>query len=239
MNTVFITGVSSGLGHGLAKAYLETGSTVYGLSRRTPKDLTQQNNFHFLAADLEDLKSIPAQINKLLQKVPKLDLVILNAGLLGEIKDLTEIDQSTLNRLMNVNVWANKVICDTLFKNKIDIPQVVAISSGASINGNRGWGGYAISKAALNMLVMLYAAERPETHFSSLAPGLIDTAMQDYIFNHPDPEKFAVLKKLKAARGTPSMPNSDDASKIVIEFIPKLLSAPNGSYQDVRLPIKQ
>ncbi|MCP3870534.1 MAG: SDR family NAD(P)-dependent oxidoreductase [Gammaproteobacteria bacterium] len=44
--------------------------------------------------------------------------------------------------------------------------QIVMISSGAAVLGNQGWGGYAISKAALSMLARLYAHEFTQTHIS-------------------------------------------------------------------------
>ena len=96
------------------------------------------------------------------------------------------------------------------FPNDRTIDQVIAISSGASQSGSRGWNGYSLSKAALNMLVKLYAGERPETHFTSLAPGLIDTAMQDYLTNLPEDSRYAPLEVLKAAKGTPKMPDGPD-----------------------------
>ena len=57
---IFISGVSSGLGYGLAKVYLAMGHEVYGCSRRKPKDLVDQG-LHFAAIDLAD--SMSGQIN--------------------------------------------------------------------------------------------------------------------------------------------------------------------------------
>ena len=51
--TIYITGVSSGLGHGLAKVYLEQGATVYGCSRRKPEELVDLG-LRFQAIDLSD-----------------------------------------------------------------------------------------------------------------------------------------------------------------------------------------
>ncbi len=61
------------------------------------------------------------------------------------------------------------------------VRQVIMVSSGATVLGNKGWGAYALSKAGLNMLARLYDHEFPDTHISALAPGLIDTAMMDYL----------------------------------------------------------
>lgn len=179
MKTVLITGVSSGIGHALAKDYLDEGARVWGASRRTPDDLQQHPAFSFASLDLNLPVEIPAVLSRLLAGVEALDLVILNAGRLGEFGDLAEADLAELKTTMQINVWANKVLLDWLFQQKIALGQVVAVSSGASVNGNRGWSGYSISKAALNMLTRLYAKERPETHFCALAPGVVDTEIQD------------------------------------------------------------
>ena len=111
---------------------------------------------------------------------------------------------------------------------------MVAISTGASQSGNRGWNGYSLSKAALNMLIQLYAGERPETHFTSFAPGLVDTAMQDYLTNLPRDDRYPPLEILKAAKGTESMPDGETCARKLIEVFPKLLSLASGSYADIR-----
>lgn len=45
---VFITGVSSGIGNALSKAYLDNGWEVFGLSRRGPEELIHHERFHFM-----------------------------------------------------------------------------------------------------------------------------------------------------------------------------------------------
>ena len=51
-NSVLITGVSSGIGHGLADAYLRREARVFGVSRREPNDLIERSNFYFQQVDL-------------------------------------------------------------------------------------------------------------------------------------------------------------------------------------------
>lgn len=64
---------------------------------------------------------------------------------------------------MDINVWANKLIIDDLAARHVAPRRIVLISSGAGVVGNHGWGAYALSKAALNMLAQLYAHELPST----------------------------------------------------------------------------
>ncbi|MFU8848175.1 MAG: SDR family NAD(P)-dependent oxidoreductase [Opitutales bacterium] len=230
---IFITGVSSGLGHGLAKHYLAAGATVYGCSRREPGDLVEAG-LHFAALDLGDAASARPALEAWLAGVSQFDLAILNAAKLGEIRDMADTPLDDLRETMEINVWANKWLLDSLFTSSRRVKQVVAISSGASISGSRGWNGYSLSKAALNMLVKLYAGEQAETHFTSLAPGLVDTAMQDYLTNLPEDERFAPLEILKAAKGTEKMPDGETCARLLIEAFPKLLERPSGEFADIR-----
>jgi len=231
---VLITGVSSGLGKALAAHYLAQGARVYGVARRTPQELRANRNFVFLSADLRSLSRISKNLETLLPANANLDLVILNAGILGEIKDMQQTSLDELREIFDINLWANKNICDFLM-HRTSTRQVVAISSGAAVNGNRGWGGYSLSKAALNMLVKLYAAENPETHYSAVAPGLIDTAMQDYLCVVPDAKKYQALEKLRSARGTENMPTPEKAAEKLGPFFSRLPSAiESGSFTDIR-----
>jgi NAD(P)-dependent dehydrogenase (short-subunit alcohol dehydrogenase family) len=232
---ILITGVSSGIGWGLAKHYLELGHTVFGLSRRTPKDLIKKANFSFAQCDLTNFNTSSEIISHLISGIKTMDLVVLNAGILGPITDMKTQKINNLQDVMNINVWANKPVIDTLIKNIPSLVKVVAISSGASINGNKGWGGYSISKAALNMLIKLYASENKKTLFYSLAPGLVDTAMQDYLCgNKLNINDFPAQKKLKSARNTASMPQPEMAAKLLTNAIKNLDDYNSGEFIDIR-----
>jgi len=173
-------------------------------------------------------------VGQLLASVRSLDLVILNAGVLGEIKDLNTTSLSEIAAVMDVNVWANKLIYDALLDLRIPVTQLVAISSGASVNGSGGWGAYSISKAALNLLFRVYAHEHPETHFTCLAPGLIDSQMLDYVCSLPDSERYPAVARVKSAAGTERLQSPAHAAKRLIDGLPKLLECPSGSYVDIR-----
>lgn len=231
--TILITGVSSGLGHGLAKSYLEAGAAVYGCSRREPKDLVEAG-LKFASVNLEHDEIGRPAFEDLIADVSHFDVVLLNAAKLGEIRDMADSPLDDLRETMEINVWANKWILDCLYSGGRTIKQVIGISSGASQSGSRGWNGYSLSKAALNMLIKLYAGERADTHFTALAPGLVDTAMQDYLTNLPEDERYAPLEALKEAKGTEKMPDGETCAKMLIEAFPKLLKNPSGEYADIR-----
>jgi benzil reductase ((S)-benzoin forming) len=231
---VLITGTSSGIGAGLAHYYLANDCEVYGISRKTNTSLAKNSNFKFLDQDLSKFEELEKNIPAFLSDLQSIDLVVLNAGVLSEIKDMKNTTLEEINQVMNINVWANKVLIDVLFKHVNEIKQLVAISSGAAVNGSRGWNAYSLSKASLNMLINLYSKELTNTHLSALAPGLVDTNMQEYLCNFPDDETFPTIKKLKNARGTEHMPNPEQAAQMLAEAMEKLKSYESGSFVDIR-----
>lgn len=232
---VFITGVSSGIGWGLSKYYLSKGYKVYGVSRRTPVDLIENKNFQHSKCDLSNFEESKSVIRELVSSVENINLVILNAGILGPINSMKKQLMEHLKEVMNINVWANKPVIDTILETVPKTDNIVAISSGAAVNGNKGWGGYSISKAALNMLIKLYASENEKTKFFAFAPGLVDTSMQDYLCgNELDVNEFPSAQKLKDARNTPNMPSSESAGEILAIGISKLITLQTGTFSDIR-----
>lgn len=232
---VFITGVSSGIGWGLAKHYLEKGYNVFGVSRRVPKDFISHPSFRHQCCDLTYFEYIHKSLKKLFRDIEQIDIAILNAGILGEISEMHKQSVSDIKKVMDSNVWSNKEVIDYLLLSQIKVDKIVAISSGASINGNKGWGGYSISKASLNMLIKLYASENPAIGFYALAPGLVDTAMQDYLCGDQiDPLSFPSADKLRDARNTPQMPKPEAIATTLAATIAEIHNNPSGSYVDIR-----
>ncbi|MGB0722855.1 MAG: SDR family NAD(P)-dependent oxidoreductase [Gammaproteobacteria bacterium] len=225
-----ITGTSSGLGHALARTLRDRGWRVHGCSRRG----CDLKGIHDRVMDLTDAASVARELAALLEDVPRLDLVVLNAGILGEIRDLTETPLEDVKEVMEVNVWANKSVMDALHAWGRPVGQIIMISSGAAVLGNRGWGGYALSKATLNMLARLYAHEFPNTHIAAVAPGLIGTAMMDYLCEDADAERFPALKRLRDARARDRMPTPDESARRLLSVLDEVRQRPSGDFVDIR-----
>jgi NAD(P)-dependent dehydrogenase (short-subunit alcohol dehydrogenase family) len=229
MKNVLITGMSAGLGKALAEKYSETGYTVSGLSRSEVK------GYNHIECDLIWKHQIPEKLRTLLKDVSEIDVVILNAGVLGQIEFSNKVVLPELERVLDINTLSNKMIIDYLINKKIEVKQVVAISSGAAINTYTGWGNYSISKAALNMMMKVYAIENPKTHFLSLSPGPVNTSMQDFICEEVDGEKFEWKKKFVELRENNEAPSADEAAEKIYELLPQLKEElESGSFIDVR-----
>lgn len=214
----------------MAERLLQDDWIVYGCSRRG----CALDGVVDRCLDLTDFDQIEPVLTELFSEMPALDLVVLNAGILGEIRDMTAAPLGDLKTIMDANLWSNKVVLDVLHSMAMPIGQIVAVSSGASVLGNRGWSGYSLSKAALNMLIKLYAHEFSHTHLSALAPGIIDTAMMDYLCESADASAYPALQRLRDARGTERMPDAAQAAERVVSVLASLRDYPSGSFVDIR-----
>lgn len=230
MKNLFISGISSGIGKGLAQFYANKGVTVFGLSRRA-LDYSHENIKH-IQCDINNPKFLEEKIGALVGS-NTLDLAILNAGVLGSMTTMKDANMDDLKSVMDTNLWSQKRLLDILIKN-FKIKSIIAISSGAAINANVGWASYSLSKAALNILMQLYAKENTDIHFLAFAPGLVDTAMQKYICEEVDVEEFPNLERLKKARGTESMPSPDQFATKFDDHLSQVLSIESGSFVDIR-----
>ncbi|MCG7897430.1 MAG: SDR family NAD(P)-dependent oxidoreductase [Candidatus Thiodiazotropha weberae] len=229
--TAFITGNSSGLGKGLSQVLLNHDYRVYGCSRRgcnLQGDIVDQH------CDLTRSETIPDNLEQLLNGVNRLDLVILNAGILGEIKNISDTSLDELRQIMEINLWPNKVILDWLLKSELNIDQILLMSSGAAVLGNKGWGGYALSKSGLNMLGRLYAHELGETHITAIAPGLIESTMMDYLCNEADSHAYPALQRIRQAREEGKTLTPTAAAERILKALPEIKGFESGSYIDLR-----
>ena len=228
MKNILITGVSSGLGEALVEAYLNNGDAVYAIGRHLPKRFENNPHFFFFPYDLSDIFMIKSTLQPFFDH-RSFEVVILNAGVLGEINTLDKVETEDIKKVMDVNVWANKELIDLLSKHAI-VQQFVAISSGAAVNGSKGWGAYSLSKSSLNMLLKVYAKELPETHFTALAPGIIQTPMVKHIIEEVDESIFPSAKTLKESY----IQTPKEAAQNLLKIIPTLLEHESGSFLDVR-----
>ena len=214
---ILITGVSSGLGKALMEEYTNQGHTVYGITR---EDI-----------NLENVEEVDTKLPNILNDVVELDVVILNAGMLGNISETNNLRIDEFYDIFTVNVLANKVIVDWLLNHDVDVKNIIGISTGAALKTYYGWSLYCTSKAAFNQLLSTYAQEEKDVHFLSLAPGIIKTKMQDYIYSL-DGQEIPSVKKFKEMYNTMDTP--DLVAERIIKFLPEINDIKSGSYFDLR-----
>lgn len=223
---ILITGCSSGLGLALTDFYLENNYNVYGISRSNPN--IKNENFTFKQFDLSKLEEIKDGLEEFIHKIGELEAVYLNAGMLGEIKELEKLSIGEIKEVLDINLFANKELLDLL--SKIDTKNVIGISSGAAVKGSKGWGAYSLSKASLNMLINLYAKEMLNTKLLAIAPGVIETPMTDIIRFDVDDNIFTSAKVLKEG----DIQQPIDAATRLHNVIERADEFESGSFIDVR-----
>jgi alcohol dehydrogenase/benzil reductase ((S)-benzoin forming) len=226
LKNILITGCSSGLGLALTKLYLDKGYKVYGISRTNPD--IHNTNFIFKAFDLSKTDEIKKSLSEFILNIKEIEIVFLNAGMLGKIKVLKDLTLDDLKEVNEINLYANKILLDIC--GEVMLKNVIAISSGASKNGSKGWAAYCLSKSNLNMLINLYANEFENTKFLAVAPGVIETPMTDHIRFEVDDTIFTSAKMLK--KGEIQSPKT--AAKRLDELINSIDTFKSGLFIDVR-----
>ena len=84
------------------------------------------------------------------------------------------------------------------------------------------------------MLGRLYAHEFLDTHIISIAPGLIDSKMMDYMCTEVDSHNFPALKRIQSARQDGKVLSPIQAAERIMQALPYLLDYESGSFIDLR-----
>lgn len=221
---IFITGVSRGFGKAIAELYLSKGEKVTGIGRSSDLD---HANFSFIHCDLSDLDAVRAiQFDQIIANESFTEPVTLinNAGILGEINRLSDIEVGDVDQVMTVNVSAPVLLTQNIYKTiKIkDGFTLVNISSGAANRAIPSWASYCASKAALNMFTETFFLEEQEKgnhpKVFAVAPGVIDTGMQDQIRATP-PESFSALENFKLLKEEQKLFSPKEAARRLYKLI--------------------
>jgi NAD(P)-dependent dehydrogenase (short-subunit alcohol dehydrogenase family) len=163
-----VTGASRGIGAAIAEALAAEGAHVI-LAARTQGGLEEVEGRIFSAGgaatiaplDLTDGDQIDRLCQVIAERWSKLDVLVLNAALLGALTPLPHMEPADFERIFTTNVTANfrlLRICDPLLRAS-SAGRVVALTSSVAVTPRAFWGPYAASKAALETLVASYAEE--------------------------------------------------------------------------------
>lgn len=234
MKYFFVTGSSKGIGFALVKALLEKDENqVVGFSRQNE---IKHERFKHISVDLADISTVKEQVNSYFEVYgePEQITMINNAGTLGEVGYVGELASDSIVDVYNLNLIAPAILMNAFvekFKATSSKILIVNISSGAGSYPVDGWSGYCATKAGLNMLSEVVASEQQirgnNIRVFSLAPGIVDTGMQEKI-RSSNAEQFSGVEKFVKYKE-----NADLASsKTVAVKIMKLLEHPQ-NFKDV------
>ncbi len=187
---VLVTGASRGLGAALATRLAHAGARVLAVARGgdaldavVTEIRKQGGEAHALVGDIGDKDAIHPLAGAAAALVGDIDVVIHNASTLGPtpLRLLLDTECEDLERVLAVNLVGpfrlTRVLAGSMALRKSGV--IVHVSSDASVAAYPRWGAYSLSKAALDHLARLWAAELSDhgVRAFSVDPGEMDTEM--------------------------------------------------------------
>ena len=224
---VLITGGGRGLGRALGKVLAFQGARVVLVARSRDElseavaDIEREGGEAYgIVADVADKNAIYTIAGEAAALVGPIDILIQNASTLGPVplRLLLDTDCEDVERALQVNLVGPfrlaKAIAGSMALRETGL--VLSITSDAAVEAYSRWGAYSISKAALDHMTRLFAAELGDTgvRFISVDPGDMDTRMHAEALPDADPQTL----------GRP-----EDAAARIVEIIRRSDQIPNGS----------
>lgn len=228
-----ITGASRGIGAAVAERFAAEGAHVVLVARtrggledvddriRAALDLNADADspVTLLELDLTDLDAVDRIGPSIAQRFGKLDIVVGNAGLLGEMSPMHHIDAKVWTDVVDVNLNANWRLIRTTdpLLRQSDAGRAVFVTSGAAHGKRPYWGAYAVTKAALEMMVTCWAAETEKTamRINLLDPGATRTGMRADAYPGEDPATVKPPEELADAFVDLCSPSCDRHGDVV------------------------
>ena len=193
-----VTGASRGIGAATAEALAREGAHVV-LAARTAGALEEvEERIHkaggsatIAPLDLAEGESIARLAAAMAERWQALDVLVINARMLGTLTPVTTIDVKEFTKLLTLNLLAPQALIaafDTLLRKSAQ-GRVLAVTSSVGRQPRAFWGAYGASKAALETLVLSYADEVrnfPSPKVAIIDPGATATGMRQEAFPGED-----------------------------------------------------
>lgn len=194
-----VTGASRGIGRAVAVGYAREGAHVIAVARTQGALEEVDDEIRALGGtcslvplDLANADKLDALGPSLYQRWQKLDIVAACAGILGTLSPLPHISGREWAEVLNINLTANWRLIRTLdpLLRASDAGRAIFVTSSVARSARPYWGAYAVSKAGLETLARIYAAEMQSTNVrvNILDPGGTRTGMRAKAFPGEDPQ---------------------------------------------------
>lgn len=189
-----VTGASRGLGRAVAEGYAAHGARLVVTATRAERlDAVAAairsggGDCHPLALDLGDPASVEAAGRAAVAALGRIDVLVSNAGVLGERVPLAEYPMAGWREVIEVNLTGTLALVQALVPAMAPGGVVITVSSGAA--GRPGWGAYGISKLALDGVAAVLRDELAPAGIRSISvnPGGLRTAMRAAAYPDEDP----------------------------------------------------
>jgi NAD(P)-dependent dehydrogenase (short-subunit alcohol dehydrogenase family) len=186
----FVSGASRGIGAGLAERFAARGLRLVLCSRSAPA-LSESDDVLARRLDVRDEEGLERLVEEAEGRFGGIDLWVNNAGVLEPIGPTRDVPVEAFREHLDINLtgvfigsrcYANHV------RRRAGEGVLINMSSGAAWNAYAGWGAYCAGKAGVERLTEVIALEEAEAGLRaySVAPGVVDTAMQETIRATPE-----------------------------------------------------
>lgn len=223
-----ITGTSRGIGAALAKKLVEKGNTVLGVSRNRPSGLesTKYHHFSFDLANTSRLNQIIEKTNEIVNgQAFAFWCLVSNASAAEPIRSIEKCPAAEIEAHVRVGLIAPMILTSMFIRNfshSKGRKKLVFISSGSAVNPMLDGSIYSSSKAGLNMFGRCVGLEQEnrEQGFEvvSIAPGMVDTAMQK-IARSKTSDEFALADFFKQAFETGQLQDPADVAEKIYRIV--------------------
>jgi len=227
-----LTGASRGIGAGLARGLARADTKLITLARRAAPELAaiaQANGCELeqIQVDLSDLQAAEQTAERICAALPrdaKRYLLINNAGTVEPVAAAEALTNgAAIQMAFTLNVSAVMLLTARFVTAVQDLQadrRVLNISSGAGRNPNAGWGVYCATKAALDMYTRVLKQEQGDegVRTVALAPGIVDTGMQETI-RASDPDSFPALAKFQEFHATGKLAAPDEVATRILAYL--------------------
>ena len=195
-----ITGASRGIGAAVARRFAAEGAHVILVARdegnlKAVDDEIQKAGgapATLVQLDLTELPKIDELAAHIGQRFGKLDILVGNAAILGDISPMPHASPTQWHKTIDLNLNANwhLIRCFDGLLRASDAGRAMFVTSGVTGRTAAYWGAYAVSKTALEMMVNIYAAENTKTplRINLVDPGVARTRMRAQAFPGEDPD---------------------------------------------------
>ncbi|MGI9030577.1 MAG: SDR family NAD(P)-dependent oxidoreductase [Ilumatobacteraceae bacterium] len=189
--TAIVTGGSRGLGRAIVRGLADRGWAVVTDARNATALAVAVDGASQVVAipgDLTDADHRRALVDAAVELGGSVDLLVNNAGGLGPspLPLLADLPLEALTDLVAINVIAPLGLIQQALPHLADGAAVVNVTSDAAVEAYPGWGAYGATKATLEHIGRVLAAERPELRLLSVDPGDLRTQMHQDAFPGED-----------------------------------------------------
>lgn len=220
-----VTGASRGIGAALALELAQAGAhviavarTVGGLEELDDKIKAAGGTATLVPVDMKDMDGIARLALALHERYKRLDVLVGNAGILGPLSPLGHVEPKDWDNLFAVNVTANWQLIRTMDPLLTAAPagRAIFVTSGLSWLGRAYTGAYAATKAALNALVQVYAAEKASGNVkvNAFNPGPTRTKMYASGWPGVDPDTLTPPEEVAKAILPLCLPSCGESGKV-------------------------